>query len=124
VRSHAAARGENAGCDFHAGDVLGGGFAADENDDRIFSAGVLLDGFFGREDDLADSRAGRGRQAGGEDFDFLALFDETRDEEVVELVGLDAMDGLLLGDETSLTMSMATRTAARPVRLPLRVCSM
>ena len=35
VRSHAAARGENPGRDFHAGDILRGGFAADQDDGRI-----------------------------------------------------------------------------------------
>ena len=99
VRGHAAARGENAVGHFHAGDVLRRGFAADENDDRVFAAGVLLDGFFGGEDDLADSRAGRGRQAGGEDFDLLALFDQAGNQEVVKLVGLDAVDGFFLRDE-------------------------
>ena len=99
VRGHAAARGENAGGDFHAGDVLRRGFAADEDDGFVGAVGVELDGVFGGEDDLSDSRAGRCRQAGGEDFDLLALFDEARNEEVVKLVGLDAEDGFFLGDE-------------------------
>ena len=33
VRGHAAARGEDAGGDFHARDVLRGGFAAHQDDD-------------------------------------------------------------------------------------------
>ena len=60
---------------------------------------MVLHRVFGGEDDLADSRAGRGRKAGGEHFDLLALLDETRNQEVVELVGLDAEDGFFLGDE-------------------------
>ena len=99
VRGHAAARGENAGGNFHAGDVFRRGFAADQDDGWIGAAGVVLDGIFGGEDDLADSRAGRCRQAGGEDFDLLALFDQAGNQEVVELVGLDAEDGFFLGDE-------------------------
>ncbi len=67
--------------------------------DLIGAVGVVLDGVFGGEDDLADSGAGRGRQAGGEDFDLLALFVEARNQEVVELVGLDAEDGFFLRDE-------------------------
>ena len=99
VRGHAAARGENSGGHFHARDVLRGGFAADQDDDRVFAAGVLLDGFLGGEDNLSDSRAGRGRQASGEDFDLLALFDQAGNQEVVELVGLDAVNGFFLRDE-------------------------
>ena len=34
VRGHAAARGENAGRDFHAGDVFRSGFAANQDDGR------------------------------------------------------------------------------------------
>ncbi len=56
----------------------------------------LLDRFVGGEDDLSDRRARRGRQAGREHFDVLALLVETGDQEVVELVGLDAEDGFFL----------------------------
>jgi hypothetical protein len=99
VRGHAAARGENSSGHFHARDVLRRGFAADENDDRIFAAGVLLDGFFGGENDLAHSRAGRCRQAGGEHFNLLALLDQAGNQEVVQLVRLDAVNGFFLRDE-------------------------
>ena len=99
VRRHAAARGENAGGNFHAADVLRRGFAADQDDGGIVAIGVVLDGVLGGEDDLADRRAGRGGQAGGKHFDLGALFIETRNQEVVELVGLDAEDGFFLGDE-------------------------
>ena len=57
---------------------------------------VALDGFVGGEDDLADGRAGRCRQSGGEHFDLHALFVEARNQEVVELVGFDAEDGFFL----------------------------
>ena len=60
---------------------------------------MLLHGFFSGEDDLPDSRAGRSRQAGGEHFDLLALFHEARNQEVVKLVGLDAVNGFFLRDE-------------------------
>ena len=56
---------------------------------------VYGDGFIGAEDDLADGCAGRRRQAVGEHFDLASLLVETRDQEVVELVGLDAEDRLL-----------------------------
>ena len=95
VRGHAAARGENAGGDFHAGDVFRRGFAADQDDDLVGAVGVTLDGFFGGEDDLSDSRARRSRQAGGQDFNLLALFDQAGNQEVVKLVGLDAVRWLL-----------------------------
>ena len=99
VRGHAAARSKNAVGNFHARDVLRRGFAANQNDGLVGAAVVLLDGFLGGEDDLADSRAGRSRQAGGEHFDLLALFHEARNQEVVKLVGLDAEDSFLLRDE-------------------------
>ena len=102
VRCHAAARGENAGCDLHAGDVLRRGFAADEDDVLECSGGARLYSFLGGEDDLTDGRAGRCRQAGGEDFDLLALLHQAGNQEVVDLVWLDAHDGLFLGDEALL----------------------
>ena len=100
VRGHAAARGENAGCDLHAVDVFRRGFAADEDDGLELALAVDGDGFIGGEDDLADGGAGRCGQALGEDFDLASLLVETGDEEVVELVGLDAEDGFFLGDES------------------------
>ncbi len=67
---------------------------------------------------------GRGRQAVRDHFDLLRFLVEMGHQEIVELVGLDAKDGGLLVDQPSPTMSRAMCTAARPVRLPLRVCSM
>ena len=99
VRGHAAARGENAGCDFHAGDVFRSGFAADEDDGVVGAVLVMLHGIFRGEDDLSDSRAGRCRQAGGEHFNLLALFHEPRNQEVVKLVRLYAEDCFFLRDE-------------------------
>ena len=58
VRRHAAARGENAVGNFHAGDVFRCGFAADQNDRLVIALLVVLHGIFSSEDDLADSRAG------------------------------------------------------------------
>ena len=99
VRGHAAARGENAGGHFHAGDVLRCGFAANQDDGRVGALLVMLHGIFRGEDDLADSRARRCRQAGGEHFNLLALFHEARNQEVIQLVRLDAEDGFFLRDE-------------------------
>ncbi len=99
MRGHAAARGENARRDFHARDVLRRGFAAHQNDGAIGAVGVELDRILGREDDLADGRAGRSRKPGGQHLDLLALFDETRHQEVIELVGFDAEDRFFLRDE-------------------------
>ena len=52
--------------------------------------------FVGGKDDLPDSRARRGRQARGQHFDLDVLFIQTRHQEVVQLVGLDAEDGFFL----------------------------
>ncbi len=58
VRGHAAARGENAGRDFHATDVLGRGLATDEDDGVHVAVHVRLHSFFRGEDNLAYRRAG------------------------------------------------------------------
>ena len=58
-----------------------------------------LDRVLGAEDDLSDSGSGRCRQADGEHFDLLVLLDQARNQEVVELVRLDAHDRFFLGDE-------------------------
>ena len=73
VTGHTAARGQNADGDFHAVDVFGRGFRADQ-DDRIFLAVAgLLDGIVRGEDDLADGCARRSGQACGQHFNFPAL---------------------------------------------------
>ena len=64
VRGHAAARGENAFRGVHAVDVFRARLDAHEND--LAARGGERLGLFRIEDDLADGRAGRGRQAGGE----------------------------------------------------------
>ena len=64
------------------------------------SLSELLDRFVGGEDNLADRRARRCRQAGGEHFDVLALLVEARNQEIVKLVGLDAEDRFFLGDQS------------------------
>ena len=99
VRCHAAARGQNAVRNFHAGDVFRSGFAAHQDDGLVGAVLVLLHRFFGGEHDLPHSRAGRCRQAGGEHFNLLALFNQARNQEVVKLVGLDAVNRFFLGDE-------------------------
>jgi hypothetical protein len=99
VGGHAAAGGKDTGGNFHAGDIFRGGFAADQNDDGVRAAGVVLYGVLGGKDDLSDGRSRRCRQAGGQDFNLLALLHQAGNKEVVELVGLDAEDGFFLGDE-------------------------
>ena len=65
VRSHPSARGKDALRDGHAVDVFGRGLGAHQ-DDRVLLVGTGFgDGIVRGEYDLADSRAGRGRQAGG-----------------------------------------------------------
>ena len=87
--------------------------------DLVGAVGVVLDGILGGEDDLSDGRAGRSRQAGGEDFDLLALFDQAGNQEVVELVGLDAEDGFFLGDEAFVS-PCRWRRGRRPGRCACR----
>ena len=60
---------------------------------------MVLHRVLGGEHDLPYSRARRSRQAGGQHFDLLALLDKARNQEVVELVRLDAEDGLVLRDQ-------------------------
>ncbi len=96
VAGHAAARGQNAGGDFHAGDVFRRGLAAHQDQLGALVLVEFLDRFFGGEDNLPDSRARRCRQAGREHFDVLALLVEAGHEEVVKLVRLDAEDGFFL----------------------------
>jgi hypothetical protein len=43
-------------------------------------------------------------------------------QQLRELLGLDALHGLLRCEEPLLPISTATRTAAGPVRFPPRVC--
>ena len=73
VRGHAATRGENAGCDFHAVNVFRGGFATDEDDGFDFALLEGGHGVVGGKDDLADSGTGRCGQALGEDLNLASL---------------------------------------------------
>ena len=85
----------------------------------------LLHGFIGGENDLADSRARRRRQARRQNLPTLPLFSSSRGtRKSVKLVRLDAENRFFLCDQAFFHHVQATRTAARPVRLPLRVCSM
>ena len=60
---------------------------------------MTLDCFLRSEHDLSNSRAGRCRKAGGQNFDLLALFNQARNKEVVKLVWLYAMNGFFLRDQ-------------------------
>ena len=85
----------------------------------------LLHRFVRGENDLPDSRARRSGKPVGQHFDLDALLIQTRNQEVVQLVRLDAEDRFFLRDQAFFHhLRCATRTAASPVRLPLRVCSM
>ncbi len=99
VAGHAAARGQNSGGDFHAGDVLGRGLAADENQLRRLVFVEALDRFFCAEDDLAHGRTRRCGQTCREHLDVLALDIEAGYEEIVKLVGLDAEDRFFFRDQ-------------------------
>src|SRR5208283_1028614 len=90
VTGHAAARGENALSDFHAVNIFGSGFAAHENDGDILAMSGLGDRIVGGENDLADGSARRCRETLGQNFDLASLLVEPRNEEVVQLVRIDA----------------------------------
>ena len=102
VTGHTAARSENACRDFHAVDVFRRGFSANQDDGLSCPRARLLDGFIGSENDLADGGSRGSGQARGQHFDLTALLIQARNQEVVELVRIDAEDGLFLGDQAFL----------------------
>ena len=55
--------------------------------------------------------------------DFNRCAVEDRREHLVQLIRGHALDGGLPVNQSSFTISQANRTAATPVRLPLRVCN-
>ena len=55
---------------------------------------------------------------------FRSFFIQTRNQKVVKLVGLDAEDCLFFRDQTFFHHLDGDSHRGRPVRLPLRVCSM
>ena len=125
VRHEAAPGGEDALGDHHPVDVLGAGLAAHE-DDLLAPVG-RVGGVVGGEVHPPDRGTGRRGQALGDHLQVAA--GELRVQHLVEVVGGDALHGLGLGDlpaslpRRSLVMSTAMRSAAAPVRLPTRVCS-
>ena len=125
VRHQPAARGEDALGDHHPVDVLGAGLAAHEDDLLAPVGGV--GGVVRGEVHLADGRARRRAEALG---DRRRLAGEVRVQHLVQVVGGDPHQGLAPGDLPAvlapsgpLVMSTAMRSAAAPVRLPTRVCS-
>ena len=125
VRGEPAARGEDARRAVHAGDVLGRRLDAHEDDRAVLRH---RHGVLGVERDAARRGAGSGRKSAAEDasagerFLFFLRVEtparascticpaSTRDTASVWLI------------RPSSTMSQAIFTAAKPVRLPVRVC--
>ncbi|MPL66381.1 hypothetical protein SDC9_12054 [bioreactor metagenome] len=105
VGSLSAGGGENALGGEHAADILGGGFAADEND--LFALGGHGFGILGVEHQFAGGRAGNGIDAGGE-LQFLELGGayggrvDDGVEDTFDLFGRYALNSLFLGDEAFL----------------------
>ena len=96
VRGHAAASRQDAlGCE-HAVDVVRSRLGADQDD--ALAGLAELGGGVGVEDGLAAGGARRGVQALGGDFD-LRLGIDHGVQKLVELVGVDPLDGLFLGDQ-------------------------
>ena len=93
VRGHAAARREHGLGHHHAVEVLGRGLPPHQ-DDRLARAAELL-GAVGVEDHRAARRAGRRGQPGGQQVE-LAVRIDGRMQQLVQIVGRDARDGLLL----------------------------
>src|SRR5271156_4022844 len=100
----AAGGGEDALGDGHAANIFGAGLAADEN--NLGSALGHLFGFVCGEDGLAAGCAGDGGDAGGEAAlgEIGAKLRGVKDgiEETLDVFTLDALDGLLFGDEAFL----------------------
>src|ERR1019366_1131231 len=97
VAGHAAARREDALGHFHAMNIVGYGFLADQYDGGNLGGN---DRVVGREYHRADRSAGGGGQTLGQKREFLlALGVEHRVEKLVELLGIDAQDGFLLADQ-------------------------
>ena len=97
VGGHAAANGQNALSGRHTLDVLRGGLETDQNDLlALFGPGL---GIFCGKDHTAAGSAGRSGQALADDFGSLERLDvKLRMEQGIELLGLDAHDGLVLGN--------------------------
>src|SRR5271157_5975300 len=93
-------RGQNARSDFHAANIFGRCLAPNQDQLRARVFVEPLHRFVSGEDDLSDGRARRRRQASCEHLNILALLIETWNQEVIELVRLDAEDCFFLRDQT------------------------
>src|SRR6516225_1967599 len=102
VARHASAGGKYAYSDLHAGYVFWCGLAAHKNQLGVLVFVKLLHRLIRSEDNLPDRGPRRSRQAGREHFHVLSILIEARDQEIVELVGLDTEDRLLFGDQSFL----------------------
>src|SRR5688500_1962642 len=96
VARHAARAREDALGDVHAADVRRLGLATDEDD--LLARGYPLVRFLSGERELADGRAGRGRQTLGDDV-LLRVRVERRVQQLIEARRLHAEDGRLLVDQ-------------------------
>ena len=96
VRRHAAVRGDDALRHDHPVDVVGRGLPAHE-DHRCAGLATAL-GRVGIEHDLANAGTRRGVETAGEQVAWRVGVDR-RVQQLVELLGVDALDRLLLGDD-------------------------
>ena len=97
-----AAHREDALCELHALDVLGGRLEADKDD--LLALLALFDGVLRREDDGARGGAGGGSDALADDVLLIGFLQrlgvELRVQEHIERLGVDLHERFLLGDHT------------------------
>ncbi|MPM32488.1 hypothetical protein SDC9_79051 [bioreactor metagenome] len=99
VRSHAAARRQDAFRTHHARQIFRGCFAADEDDRQALL--LCRFGIGSGEIDMSGSRSWRSAESGRQQLSFIQGFRvERRVEQFVQLAGFDAHDGFFFRDET------------------------
>ena len=124
VAGLAAGGREDALGQVHAGDVLGAGLLADQEDRLVGMLLVEGDGGLGRQDHLAAGRTRAGGDALGNDASPWPWGRAAAAADGSGCPGDTRFSAVFWSISPSLTISTAIRTAAVPVRLPVRVWSM
>ena len=108
----------------HAGHVLGAGLLANQEDRVVRVLLVMLDGRLGGEDDLAARRPGAGGDPPRDRVSLRPWDRAAASSRWLRLSGLTRLIAVVSSINFSFAISTAIRTAAEPVRLPVRVWSM